>query len=130
MKTYLLDSFNRYKRFSEELDARTILCNKSWKVFNDTGVKELFIFQEDGTLIISQDGIVTNAVWKYIAANRGIIISTKNESYLLHPAFADNNIFALQQDGTQLCLFMVDEQSTFSPLSLADLNNYFKKRIS
>ena len=27
MKTFLLDSFNRYKRFSEELDVKTILCN-------------------------------------------------------------------------------------------------------
>ena len=26
MKTFLLDSFNRYKRFSEELDVKTILC--------------------------------------------------------------------------------------------------------
>ena len=46
MKTFLLDSFNRYKRFSEELDVKTILCNKSWLIFNDSGDKELYVFQE------------------------------------------------------------------------------------
>lgn len=44
MKTYLFDTFNRYKRFSEKLDAKTILCNKSWWVFNDSGEKEVYIF--------------------------------------------------------------------------------------
>ena len=27
MKTYILDILNRYKRFSEQLDVKTILCN-------------------------------------------------------------------------------------------------------
>lgn len=53
MKTYLLDILNRYNRFSENLDVKTILCNKSWFIFNDTGDKELYIFQENGSLIAS-----------------------------------------------------------------------------
>lgn len=51
MKTYLLDILNKYNRFSENLDVKTILCNKSWLVFNDTGNKELYIFQEMVTLL-------------------------------------------------------------------------------
>ena len=34
MKTYILDSINRIKRLGENLDAKTILCNKSWQIFN------------------------------------------------------------------------------------------------
>ena len=96
MKTYLFDTFNRYKRFSEELDAKTILCNKSWWVFNDSGEKEVYIFNTDGSLIISVSGKVTNATWKYIPANKSVIISGNNQSYMVHPAFYDNMIFALQ----------------------------------
>ena len=70
MKTYLYDTFHRYKRFSEELDAKTILCNKSWWVFNDSGEKEIYIFNTNGTLIISVSGRVTNATWQYISANK------------------------------------------------------------
>lgn len=53
MKAYLLDIPNKYNRFSKNLDVKAILCNKSWLVFNDSGDKELYIFQENGSLITS-----------------------------------------------------------------------------
>lgn len=110
MKTYLFDTFNRYKRFSEKLDAKTILCEKSWWVFNDNGEKEVYIFQTDGTLIISIKGKVNYSNWKYIAANRSIIITSRDHSYMIVPAFVDDNILALQVDGTNEYAFLIDEQ--------------------
>lgn len=130
MKTYFLDTLNRYKRFSEKLDAKTILCNKSWWIFNDGGEKEIYIFQEDGSLIISFSGKVTHATWQYIPANKSLVISTSKESYMLHPAFVDENIFALQQDGTNKFAFMIDENQTanFAPKSLGELTFYFEEK--
>ena len=130
MKTYLFDTLNRYKRFSEKLDAKTILCNKSWLVFNDNGIKEVYIFNKDGSLIISVSGKVSNATWKYIPANKSIIIETNKESYMLNPAFVDGNILALQMDGTNEYAFLIDEQNTqnFLPKSLQDINQYLKDK--
>ena len=130
MRTYLLDILNRYNRFSENLDVKTILCNKSWLIFNDTGDKELYIFQENGSLIASVNGKVTNATWQYVSANKSIIISFKEQSYMLHPTFLDKNIFALQQDGTNRYSFMIDElqRDTFAPKSLSDTEKYFIRR--
>lgn len=128
MKTYLLDIPNRYNRFSENLDVKTVLCNKSWLIFNDSGDKELYIFQENGSLITSVNGDVTNATWQYISANKSLLISFKEQSYMLHPSFIDNTIFALQQDGTERFLFMISEEqySSFYPKSLKELNSYFE----
>ena len=130
MKTYLFDTFNRYKRFSEELDAKTILCNKSWWVFNDSGEKEVYIFNTDGTLIISVSGRVTNATWQYITANKSLIISGNNQSYMVKPAFFDNQIFALQIDGTNDYAFLIDENNlpATNLRSLADLKEHFAKK--
>mgnify|MGYP007101928647 CR=1 FL=1 len=100
MKTYLFDTLNRYQRFSEKQDVKAIICNKSWSIFNDTGEKEIYIFQEDGSFIISNNGKVTNGSWKYIPANKSVIIEGNNQNYMLHPAFMDDVIFALQLDGT------------------------------
>lgn len=117
------------------MDVRTILCNKSWLIFNDTGDKELYIFQENGSLIASVNGNVLNGNWQYISANKSIVISFKEESYMLHPAFLDKNIFALQQDGTNRYSFMIDEKQSqsFQPKSLTELKSYFenieRKRI-
>lgn len=130
MKTYLLDILNRYKKFSESLDVEAILCSKSWSVFNDSGCKEIYLFQHDGSLIISVSGEVTDATWKYIPVNQSILISTKSASYMLHPAFVDDIIFALQLDGTNQYSFMIDElqRDTFAPKSLSDIEKYFIRR--
>ena len=125
MKTYLLDILNRYNRFSENLDVKTILCNKSWSIFNDAGNKELYIFQENGNLIASVNGNVLNGNWQYISANKSIVISFKEQSYMLHPSFFDKTIFALQQDGTNKYAFMIDEKQSqsFQPKTLTELKS-------
>jgi len=130
MKRYLFDTLNKYKRFSENLDVKTILCNKSWCVFNDSGEKEVYIFQEDGSLIISLSGIITAASWKYILANKSLVIESKEQSYMLHPSFIDNVIFALQLDGTEQYSFMIDEtqRDLFQLKSLSDIKHYFENK--
>lgn len=127
MKTYLFDTFNRYKRFSDKLDVQAILCNKSWWVFNDLGEKELYIFQINGNLIISISGRVSNAKWEYIPANKSIIVTGHGQSYMVHPAFVDNIILVFQVDGTNEYAFLIAEYNldTFYPQSLTELKEYF-----
>ena len=130
MKTYLFDTFNRYKRFSDKLDAKTILCNRSWWVFNDNGDKEVYIFQKDGTLIISIRGRVSYSTWKYITANQSIIITSGEQSYMVIPAFVDSNILALQVDGTDEYAFLIDEDSLKRLVfkTYNDVLDYFEQR--
>ena len=130
MKTYLFDTLNRFRRFSENLDVKATLCNKPWQVFNDSGEKELYIFQEDGTLLITYSGRVTHSTWQYIAANKSIVISAGQQSYMVHPAFMDNVLFALQVDGTNECAFLIDENNaqSFAPRSYTALMGYFEEK--
>lgn len=127
MKTYILDLPKRLNRISENLDVKSVLCNKPWIVFNDTGEKELFIFQENGDLIISVNGVVTSAAWQYISANKTILIKGKEQSYMLHPSFYDNVLFVLSLDGKrESCMFLIDENNrdSFMPKSLGDLQSH------
>lgn len=130
MKTYLFDTFNRYKQFSEKLDVKTILCNKSWWIFNDNGEKEIYIFQKDGTLIISLQGKVRYSTWTYIPANHSIIITSDEDSYMVVPAFGDDLIMALQVDGTNEYAFLVNEQKIkdFVFKSYNDILTYFESK--
>ena len=129
MKTYLLDIPNKYHRFSKNLDVKAILCNKSWLIFNDSGDKELYIFQENGSLITSVNGSVINATWQYISANNSLVISFKGQ-HMLHPSFKDDIIFALQLDGTDRFVFMIEESQSYSfhPKSLKELTAYFANK--
>jgi hypothetical protein len=112
------------------LDVKATLCNKPWQVFNDSGEKELYIFQEDGTLLITYSGRVTHSTWQYIAANKSIVISAGQQSYMVHPAFMDNVLFALQVDGTNECAFLIDENNaqSFAPRSYTALMGYFEEK--
>lgn len=131
MKTYVLDVLNKYKRYSERLDVKTILCNKSWLVFNDGCDKEVYIFQEDGSLILSLNGNVYNGNWQYITANKSIIITVQKQSYMFHPYIFDNVVFVLQQDGTDSYAFMIDETQSknFRPRTLMDISGYFEEEV-
>ena len=130
MKTFLLDIPDRFRRFDEQLDVKALLCNKSWQVFNDSGVKEIYIFQEDGSLIISLNGKVSRATWQYIPANRSLIINSDNESYMLRPFFQDENLFTLQLDGTREYSFLLNEaqRASFPVKSLSDLKFYLEHK--
>jgi hypothetical protein len=129
-----MDTFNRYKRLSESLDIKTTLCNKEWWVFNDTGEKAIYIFQENEELFISVNGIVTIANWKLLSTNNCLMIKTTNGAVLLRPVFQDSIILSLQLDGTDTYAFLIDDANKrdFLPKTLNDIKNYFhnKSKIS
>jgi hypothetical protein len=132
MKTYLFETLNRYKRFSESLDAKAVLSNKAWIVFNDEGEKQVYIFQEDGTVLITTNGIGSVKTWKYIPANKSILIKGEgNRFVMLRTAFVDENILAFQLDGTDRYAFMIDEnnKALFAPKTLEELNVYLVDKL-
>ena len=132
MKTYLFETLNRYRRFSESLDAKAVLSNKAWIVFNDEGEKQVYIFQEDGTVLITTNGIGSVKTWKYIPANKSILINGEDNSFvMLRTAFVDENILAFQLDGTDRYAFMIDEnnKALFAPKTLEELNTYLVDKL-
>ena len=110
MKTFLLNIPNDIRNWNKAMDAQSILCKQAWNVFNNDGIKEVYIFQKDGTLIASHNGKVTKARWEYIVQNSSIIIENlDSEAYLLVPTYYDNKILALQVDGTNNYAIMINE---------------------
>lgn len=132
MKTFFLNIPKRLKLHDQKLDVQAAICDKAWSVFNDEGVKQLFIFQTNGTLIISTNGIVSYSKWEYIPVNQSIIINSENKSIMFLPTFMDDCIFALQQDGEGgPCLILINQQNQqrVSAETLADLEIYFSRII-
>ena len=110
MKTYTLNIPKGTRNWSYALDAKTILCSRSWIIFNDENVKEVYIFQEDGTLIISHNGKVCKTKWEYIAQNTSLIIEDiESDTYMLKPTYYDNKVLVLQVDGTNEYAIMLNE---------------------
>ena len=132
MKTFLYSIPNKIQTFSKKLDVKAVLCGKSWEVFNDEGVKQLFIFNQDETVLITNNGKVYNASWKFIPQNSSILLTTSDETIMFRPAFFNKDVFALQQDGTERYLFMIEEEKKllFQTVSLDILIAYIEKEIA
>lgn len=110
MKTYLLNSIQRVKEYSIKLDAQSILYGKKWEVFNDTGEKEVFFFKPNNELVISRNGLVQKGKWDLLSIT-SILIDIDNKSYLFNAAFVDNKILALQLDGRNEYIILIESET-------------------
>lgn len=130
MKAFLMKIPEILQGISKNLDVQAILCGRAWVIFNDENKKIVFIFEKDGTLIISRNGNASKGFWNYISANSTILIEESHRAFLLHPSFLDEVIFALRQDGTEHYVFMIDEkcQNMFDTLCLNSLHQYFSNK--
>lgn len=110
MKTYLFDTIERFKRFSQSLDVKTILCSKAWYALNEDGDTENLIFQEDGTVLVSINGSLKKYTWLYIPQNQSLsIMHTDTDGTMLKPAYLDDKVLAFQKIGTKECMFLIDD---------------------
>ena len=110
MKTYISNTILRLRRYSKQLDAQSILYGKSWEVFNDIGDKEVFIFRPNSELIISRNGLVQKGKWELLSIT-SMLIDIDNKSYLLNTAFADDKFLALQLDGNDGCIILIESET-------------------
>ena len=108
MKYFLLNSIKRIKQYSQQLDAESVLSNKSWYVFSDTGEKIVFMFRSNAELLIVVNGKVNKGKWELLP-NKALLIDMGSESYLYNSAFVENQLLALNLDGANDCLIMIEE---------------------
>ena len=82
--------------------------------------------------MLALGGRVTEGKWRYVSANKSIIVSANSESFMLDPAFIDNAIFALKLNGTDQYVFMIDENNTasFAPSTYKELMGYFDEKLN
>lgn len=110
MKSYIHNLKSRLVDWKQTNDACSALCGKSWVVFNSEGDKDTYIFKQNGNLLISHNGDLVDANWEFVPENKNIIIRTRQAKLLLKPGFADENLLALQKEGTNQVSFLISEQ--------------------
>lgn len=130
MKTYLLNISERVRQFNKVLDVKTVLCDKSWRILRDDGIKESYIFQQDGQVIVAHNGKAS--IGKYVLLTEDkILITMGDERYLINPTFSQTkDILAFQLDGTAEYSFMINEKSEFNITfpTFQSLLDYWKQK--
>lgn len=127
MKAYLMSLPKSLKGISDKLNVKALLCEKSWLVFHEEK-RVIFIFQKDGSLIVSQNGVASKGKWEYIKSNKTILIEAVDTMLLLRPIFVDDVLFVLQQDGVGYFVF-IDERriDKFVQKTISAIDDYLKE---
>ena len=85
------------------------LINKNWVLLrNSEGHRQVYIFQKDQTLLISQAGEVDKGRWEEVGDN-SILIEVGNKSTLYKPTHKTEHLLILKVDGKEEYLHFVDE---------------------
>lgn len=109
MKTYFLDIIPKLRRYSEQLDDIAILLSQHWTLVDDsTDIRVVYIFRENGQLLVSRNGRINKSSWEYLG-NNSIMIEDENETLLFKLGFFDKFILALKVDGEDLYALLVNE---------------------
>lgn len=110
MKSYLKDIFPRIVRYSKRLDDITVLTEKPWVMISEEStVREVWIFQKNGELIVSRNGIAAKGSWDYIQQARSLYIDVYDIRRLFNQAFVDDVAFLLKLDGKDDIIPFVNE---------------------
>jgi hypothetical protein len=128
MQLYLLDLVKRLSNFSERLDNKTLFVDKIWVLVDEKGNHQTFIFERDGNLIMSINGVVTDGSWRYITEAKSILIKRGvDDKILLNHAFLDTAVMILKYDGTSNDnLFILADKNVVTDLNI---EKYLKSRL-
>ena len=99
MKIYLQDLINRLAQFSEKLDNTSLFIDKPWVLIDSNSDRHKYIFQRNGSLLMSLNGQVKIGKWKYLAVAKSILIDRIEDKILLNQYFVNGAIMILKIDG-------------------------------
>lgn len=128
MRTYIADIIPKIQKFSQKLNNLTMLTNQHWVVLDElTQSKTVYIFRNNGELLIAINGKVDKAKWEYLGQN-SILINLKEQSYLFRHGFFDENILALKVDSKEEYAILINESRYLGELnSIKAVINFLKE---
>ncbi len=117
MKTYAADIIPAIERFSQRLDNLTMLVNHHWVVLDEQAqTKTVYIFRNNGELLIAVNGKVEKARWEYLGHST-LLIDLSEQSYVFRHGFLDQNILALKVDNANEYAVLINENRYVNDLN-------------
>ncbi len=129
MKTFFSDLIPRIQKYSQKLDDISLLINQHWVVLDPLmESKTVYIFKQDGVLLIALNGKISKAKWEYLGHN-SLLIDINDESYLFKPNIFDENILALKIDSREEYSILINETKFNEELnSITAINRFLNQK--
>ncbi|MDB9754711.1 hypothetical protein OAB20_00295 [Winogradskyella sp.] len=99
MQLYIKNLVKRLSQFSQRLDSIELFVDKKWVLIDEEGNQQSYIFERNGDLVMSKNGIVKMGKWKLYPEAQSIKIDRIEDQILLNQAFFDKALMILKYDG-------------------------------
>ena len=110
METNLSVLIPRVSKLSHKFDNTSLILSHHWVLIDEiNSKKKLYIFRKNKELLISKDGKVDTASWRYLGKNTLLIEQEKVKKLYKH-GFFDQNLIAIKTDVEGNYSFFVNEE--------------------
>ncbi len=110
METNLSVLIPRVNKLSQKFDNILLIQSHHWVLINEVeNKKNLYIFRDNNELLISDEGHVDIAQWRYLGKNT-LLIESKNDKCLFKHGFFDDNLIAIKVHDEENYSFFVNEE--------------------
>lgn len=140
METNLSVLIPRISKLSQKFDNTSLILSHHWVLIDEiNSKKKLYIFRKNKELLISKDGKVEIASWRYLGKNTILIEQEKVKNLYKH-GFFDQNLIAIKIRDNENYSFFVNEEKFDLGLNSENkigkylyskyLNNTIKKKVT
>ena len=140
METNLSVLIPRVRKLSQKFDDTSLILSHHWVLVDEiNSKKKLYIFRKNKELLISEDGQVDIASWRYLGKNT-LLVENNTEKNLYKHGFFDQNLIAIKIRDDENYSFFVDEEKIDHGLNSENkiakylydkyLNNTIKKKVT
>jgi len=140
METNLSVLIPRVRKLSQKFDNTSLILSHHWVLVDEiNSKKKLYIFRKNKELLISEDGQVDIASWRYLGKNT-LLVENNTVKNLYKHGFFDENLIAIKIRDDENYSFFVDEEKFDHGLNSENkiakylydkyLNNTIKKKVS
>ena len=140
METNLSVLIPRVRKLSQKFDNTSLILSHHWVLVDEiNSKKKLYIFRKNKELLISEDGQVDIASWRYLGKNT-LLVENNTVKNLYKHGFFDQNLIAIKIRDDENYSFFVNEEKFDHGLNSENkiakylydkyLNNTIKKKVS
>ena len=109
METNLSVLIPRVTKLSQKFDNTSLMLRHHWVLVNENqSKKKLYIFRNNNELIISENGSIGPAKWRYLGKNT-LTIEREGDNFLYKHGFFDENLIAIKIHNDDEYSFFVNE---------------------
>jgi len=140
METNLSVLIPRVRTLSQKFDNTSLILSHHWVLVDEiNSKKKLYIFRKNKELLISEDGQVDIASWRYLGKNT-LLVENNTVKNLYKHGFFDQNLIAIKIRDDENYSFFVNEEKFDHGLNSENkiakylydkyLNNTIKKKVT